>query len=129
MVQVIQISLSKGQILDVWNCFLYQESFKKKYYKKIPFIKIEISPKLYICSITHTIIMTSVELSMEKCPPGSWWVSEDDEILIQVLSADNPLIETPNLINFKYWTGPKTNQVEACSTFEEFVSTWKLKSR
>ena len=73
--------------------------------------------------------MTSVELSMEMCPPGSWWVSDDDEILIQVLSADNTLIETPNLINFKYWTGPKTNQVDASFSLEEFVSIWKLKSR
>ena len=66
---------------------------------------------------------------MEKFPPGSWWANEDDEIIIQLISDNNILIETPKLINFKYWTGPKTNHVEGCDSFEEFVSMWKLKSR
>ena len=76
--------------------------------------------------------MATVEVSaiMENCPSGSWWVSkEDPETLIQVLSDDNLLIDTPNVINFKYWTGPKTNHVDGCSTCEEFVSIWNLKSR
>jgi len=77
-------------------------------------------------------IMESVECPtniMEKCPPGSWWISEDNKIVIQVISSDNILIETPNLINFKYWTGPKTNHTDGSSSLEEFISTWKLKSR
>ena len=76
--------------------------------------------------------MATVEVSaiMEKCPSGSWWVSKKDpETFIQVLSDDNPLIDTPNVINFKYWTGPKTNHVDGCSTLEEFVSMWNLESR
>ena len=67
---------------------------------------------------------------MENCPSGSWWVNkEDPEILIQVLSDNNPLIDTQNLINFKYWTGPKMNHTDGSSSLEEFVSIWKLKTR
>ena len=39
---------------------------------------------------------------MEMCPPGSWWANEDGEILIQLISENNFLIETPKLINFKF---------------------------
>lgn len=74
-------------------------------------------------------IHTDTSIIMENCPPGSWWTNEDGEILIQILSDNNRLIETPKLINFKYWTGPKTNHADGCDSFEEFVSMWKLKSR
>tara|TARA_Y100000389_G_scaffold204838_1_gene260062 strand:- start:6484 stop:6726 length:243 start_codon:yes stop_codon:yes gene_type:complete len=60
--------------------------------------------------------------------PGSWWCSEDDEVLIQVVYSDNFMIDTIQPINFKYWTGPKTNHFDG-STIEEFYSTWKFKSK
>tara|TARA_A100001011_G_scaffold400547_1_gene516116 strand:- start:2231 stop:2470 length:240 start_codon:yes stop_codon:yes gene_type:complete len=59
--------------------------------------------------------------------PGRWWVSKDHEVLIQIVSDDDLRIETVYPINFKYWTGPKTNHVEG-SSVEEFDSTWIFKS-
>jgi hypothetical protein len=76
--------------------------------------------------------MTSEEKNdiLENCPPGSWWVSkEDPDTLIQVLNDDSRLIDKAELINFKYWTGPNTNNVGGSSSLEEFVSAWSLKSR
>ena len=77
--------------------------------------------------------MTSEEKNdiLENCPPGSWWVNkEDPDTLIQILSDDSRLlIDKAELINFKYWTGPNTNNVGGSSSLEEFVSTWSLKSR
>mgnify|MGYP001167933591 CR=1 FL=1 len=77
--------------------------------------------------------MTSEEKNdiLENCPPGSWWVNkEDPDTLIQILSDDSRLlIDKAELINFKYWTGPNTNNVGGSSSLEEFVLTWSLKSR
>lgn len=76
--------------------------------------------------------MTSEEKNdiLENCPPGSWWVSKGDpDTLIQILNDDSRLIDRVELINFKYWTGPKQNQVGGFSSLEEFVSDWTLKSR
>lgn len=38
------------------------------------------------------------------------------------------MINTVYPVNFKHWTGPKTNHVDG-STIEEFYSTWKFKSK
>ena len=60
--------------------------------------------------------------------PDTWWCSEDDEILIQVISNDNVQIEKVYPVNFKYWTGPKTNYVDG-SKIDEFFLKWNFKSK
>jgi len=60
--------------------------------------------------------------------PGSWWSSEDNEELIQIIEHDHILIDDIYPINFKYWTGPNTNKVSGCD-ISKFYSKWHLKSK
>ena len=62
---------------------------------------------------------------MEAPNVGSWWNNDANE-LIQVVGEDNPLIDGHHPVYFKYWDGPKTNEVSG-STIKEFYSNWKHK--
>ena len=62
---------------------------------------------------------------MEAPNVGSWWNNDANE-LIQVVGEDNLLIDAPHPVYFKYWDGPRTNDVTG-STIEEFYTNWKHK--
>lgn len=62
---------------------------------------------------------------METPNPGSWWNNDANE-LIQVVSEVNLLIDAPHEVKYKYWDGPRTNEITG-STIEEFYLNWKHK--
>ena len=69
--------------------------------------------------------MDKITETIEAPKYGSWWYNEENE-LIQVINIDSKLFDTIFPVNFKYWDGPRTNEVTG-SSIDEFYSNWKHK--
>ena len=70
-----------------------------------------------------TYIQTMSEIEIPRT--GSWWSNEKGE-LIQIVGDDHVLVETVCPVHFKYWDGPRTNEVTGCG-IDEFYSEWTHK--